>query len=84
MSLKDLTQFTDVEAVRDHIAELLRDWTGDDAGAGSGIAGLTDAEITGLLPHVTDELSRDALVRVLWTRAAQEASAEHAATRAPE
>ena len=67
MPLKDPAQSTGDELTRELAA-----WPQ--------IAGLTDAEITELLPCVTDEATRDALVKVLWTRAAQQASTEHADT----
>jgi hypothetical protein len=88
MPVKDLARFTDDEliqelaitgdqATRDYIARLLR----DRAASRPGISGLTAGKIEGLLPSVTDEPTRDALVRVLWARAARQARAERAATR---
>jgi hypothetical protein len=65
MPLKDSAQFCGEEI------------TAEPAVAQPGIADLTNAEITELLPRVTDEATRDALVKVLWTRAAQQARAEH-------
>ena len=41
------------------------------------ISGLSDAEITELLPSIGDEPARDALVKVLWARAARQAQAGH-------
>jgi hypothetical protein len=41
------------------------------------LSALSDADITELLPTVTDEAARDALVKVMWTRAARQAPAEN-------
>ena len=88
MPVTDLARFTDDEliqeiattgdqATRAYIARLLR----DRAASRPGISGLTAGKIEGLLPSVTDQPARDALVQVLWARAARQARAEHAATR---
>jgi hypothetical protein len=61
MPLKDLAQLT---------GDAL---TSELAAAWPEITGLTDAEITELLPRLTDEATRDALMKVLWTRAAEQA-----------
>jgi hypothetical protein len=87
MPVTDLARFTDDEliqelavtgdqATRDYIARLL----GDRAASRPGISGPAAGKIEGLLLSVTDEPTRDALVRVLWTRAARQARAGHAVT----
>ena len=92
MPLKDLAQLNadklkrelainEDGVIREYIARLLRDHAADNT-AGPEITSLTDAEITELLPYVTDEATRDALVKVLWSRAAQQARAE-LATQTP-
>lgn len=80
MPLKDPAQFTHDELAQEVV---INDRAADDAAARPEIASLTNAEITELLPSVTDEATRDALVKVMWTRAAQQATATCADSETP-